>query len=169
MNTTSRAAARGQPPREAQAFAGEVAHDLPGRASPAKGFKEQPHGPLNLRVGIEHEPPAAIRIDKPHRRPNPELAPAGLVEGTADQPGPQHMELRLTHRALEAEEQPVVEVTRVVNAILVEDERLTRAQISEPVPSLSPRQPGPPAPRPPGQADLGDQRQPWRSATGLDN
>jgi hypothetical protein len=101
MNTTAPARGpRAQPPREAQAFAGEVAHDLPGRASPAKGLKEQPYGPLNLRVGIEHEPLAAIRIDKPHRRPNPELAPAGLVEGAADQPRPQHMELRLADRAL---------------------------------------------------------------------
>jgi hypothetical protein len=44
---------------------GEVAHDLLGRAGPAKGLKEQAHGSLNLRVGIEHKTRAAILVTKP--------------------------------------------------------------------------------------------------------
>ena len=34
------------------------------------------------------------------------------------------MQFRLAHRALEAEQQTVVEVRRVINTILIEDERV---------------------------------------------
>ena len=53
------------------------------------------------------------------------------------------MELGLTHRALEAQQQPVVEVTGIVDAVLVEDERVgERADLEEPMPvGGAPREP----------------------------
>src|SRR5436309_2079444 len=53
------------------------------------------------------------------------------------------VELGLTHRALEAQQQPVVEVTGIVDAVLVEDERVgERADLEEPMPvGGAPREP----------------------------
>jgi hypothetical protein len=48
---------------------------------------------------------------------------------------PQDVQLRLAHRALQAEQQPVVEVSRIVNAVLVQDQRLSeRRQLEQAVP-----------------------------------
>ena len=45
------------------------------------------------------------------------------------------MKLRLTHRALESQEQAIVEVARIVDAVLVEDQRLGEGtDLQEPVP-----------------------------------
>lgn len=45
------------------------------------------------------------------------------------------MELRLGHGALEAQEQPIVEVGRIIDAVFVQDERIgERADLQEPMP-----------------------------------
>jgi hypothetical protein len=54
------------------------------------------------------------------------------------------MQLRLTHRALEAEQEAIIEVPRIVDPILVEDEGVTeRADLEEAMPVGGvPREPG---------------------------
>ena len=49
------------------------------------------------------------------------LAAASLIELAAPHAGPENMQLGLTHRAFEPEQQPVVEAGWVVDAILVEN------------------------------------------------
>ncbi|HLE43380.1 MAG TPA: hypothetical protein VJB36_05145 [Methylomirabilota bacterium] len=53
-----------------------------------------------------------------------QLTPARLVQEAAAQAGPQHVQFGLAHRPLEAEPQPVVEMRGVIDAILVENERV---------------------------------------------
>jgi hypothetical protein len=153
------------PPRQSarpqSPLASKVTDDFERGAHPAERVEEEAHRTLDLRVGIECQTPGPVD-DQTDRRPHPELTPAGLVEGPAQQAGPQDVPLRLTHGALEAEEQPVVEVTRIVNAVLIEDERLgQRADFEKPVPVAGiPRQPGHLQAHheaDPAQPDLGDQ------------
>ena len=74
-------------------------------------------------------------MDEADRQGQRELAAARLVEDAAAQARAQHVQLRLAHRALEAEQQPVVEVRRVVDAVLVQDERVgQRADLQQSVP-----------------------------------
>ena len=47
----------------------------------------------------------------------------------------QHVQFRLAHRALESEQEPVVEVSGIVDAVLVEDQRVAqRADLQQPMP-----------------------------------
>src|SRR3954466_3984670 len=93
-----------------------------GGAGALEGAEQHANGALDACVGIE--PDALVRIvDESDRQPHPELAALGLVEDPAAQPRAQYVELGFTHRALEAEQQAVVEVRRVVHAVLIEDQR----------------------------------------------
>ena len=84
--------------------------------------------------GSSDEPSGAVDHEA-DRRAHPQLPPPGLVELSPEQPGAQHVQLGFTHRALEAQEQAIVKVTRVVDAVLVEDERLGEgADFQEPMP-----------------------------------
>jgi len=53
-----------------------------------------------------------------------QLATPRLVENAAAQPCVQHVQLGLAHRALEPEQQAVIETAWVVDAVLVEDQRV---------------------------------------------
>ena len=53
-----------------------------------------------------------------------QLASPRLVDDAAAQAGVKDVELGLAHGALEAEQQPIIEMCRVVDAVLVENERV---------------------------------------------
>ena len=74
------AGAPGQSTRPENPLAGEVTHDFERGARPAKGLEEEAYRALDLRVGIERQPPGPVD-DQADRRPHPELTTAGLVEG----------------------------------------------------------------------------------------
>jgi|SRR5215831_10862722 len=61
------------------------------------------------------------------REPAAQLATRGLVANAAEQACAQHMQLRLTHRALEAKQQSIVEHGRVIDAVGVGDQRVSEA------------------------------------------
>jgi hypothetical protein len=83
----------------------------------------------HLLVGREHDPALLVAVE-PHRQAEPELAALGLVAQAAVQAGADQMQLRLAHRALEPEQEAVVELARRVEAVLVADHgRGERAQI----------------------------------------
>ena len=74
-------------------------------------------------------------MDQAHRQRAAQLAAPRLVEDAAAQTGSQHVQLSLTHRALETQQQAVVEVGRVVDPVLVEDQRVGQgADLQQPVP-----------------------------------
>jgi hypothetical protein len=53
-----------------------------------------------------------------------QFPPLGLIQGAALHPGMEHMQLGFAHRPLEAQQQPVVEVGGIVDAALVQDQRV---------------------------------------------
>jgi hypothetical protein len=89
----------GQSARPQNPLASKVTDDFERGAHPAERVEEEAHRTLDLRVGIEYQTPGPVD-DQTDRRPHPELTPAGLVEGPAQQAGPQDVPLRLTHGAL---------------------------------------------------------------------
>jgi hypothetical protein len=104
------------------------------RADPAKRGEEQPHALLHLPVGIENHPIAGV-VDEANGQAQPELPPSGLVQHPTPQPRPDHVQLRLRHRPLQAEKQAVVEVHRVIKTVFVQDQRPSeRADLQQPVP-----------------------------------
>ena len=91
-------------------------------------------GLLDPGSGSSTTLPAGV-IDEPDRQRRGQLAAAGLGEQPAAEPGPQQVQLGFGHLAFQAEQQPVVEGTGVIEAVLVEDERLgQRADLEQPVP-----------------------------------
>ena len=139
------------------------------RPGAGEGGKEQPHALLHLRVGVEDHPPGAV-VHQAHRQPAAQLAAAGFVENAATQARPQDVQLRLAHRPLQPEQQAVVEVRRIVDAVFVEDQGVgQRADLEQAVPvgrvarqarDLQPQHdPGAALVQPAGS----DARCPWRS------
>ena len=77
---------------------------------------------LDLPIRIKHQAGVGV-VGEPDRQPHLELTTPSLVENAALQAGLQDVQLGLAHRALQAEQQPVVEVRRVVHTIFVADDR----------------------------------------------
>lgn len=104
----------------------QAAHDGAGRAPLAEGIEQKPHRVLDLSVGIEHGP--RVRgVDQPDRQQHLELAAARVVENAALQPRLQDVQFGLAHRALQPEQHAIVAIGRIVDAVLVHDERARQA------------------------------------------
>ncbi len=101
-------------------------------------------------------------VGEPDGQRGDELAAAGLGDDPAAQPGPDEVQFGFRHLAFHAEQEPVVEVPRVVEAVFVADQRAGHAAELEelmPVGRVA-GQPGAfQAEHDPGaaQGDLGDQ------------
>jgi hypothetical protein len=105
-----------------------------GRTGACEGGEQPAHTMLHLPVGVEHECAFGV-VDQPDGWVHLQFTPACLVQDAALQAGPQDVQLGLAHGALQAQQQPVVEVRRVVHAILVADQRgRQRADLEQPVP-----------------------------------
>ncbi len=72
------------------------------RARTEEGLEEQPYTLLDLGVRIEGHT-AIGGVDEADRQMAAQFAPARFVQDAAAQPGPQHVQLGLTHRPLEAD------------------------------------------------------------------
>jgi len=87
-------------------------------------------GDLLIRIDDHH---AVIVIDQPDRQRDAQLAaarggPLGLVH-----PAGQPVQLSLAHLALEAQQQPVVDIGQVVNTVVVDDQGRGQAgQLQQP-------------------------------------
>lgn len=124
----------GNPRRKEQTLLPEVPDGGAHRSGARESLEEQTDTLLDLFVGVQHHPPIRV-VDQAHRQRAAQLAAPRLVEDAAAQTGSQHVQLRLTHRALETQQQAVVEVGRVVDTVLVEDERVGQgADLQQPVP-----------------------------------
>ncbi|CAD6562347.1 hypothetical protein LMG28727_07718 [Paraburkholderia kirstenboschensis] len=89
----------------------------------AKRVKQQSHRVLDLPVWIEHRTTIG-RIGQPDGQRHFEFAAPCLVENATLQARLEDVQLGLAHRAFQAEQQAVVEVCGVVDAILVENKRV---------------------------------------------
>ncbi len=99
-----------------------------------EGVEEQPHGGLHLGVGVQDD--AVLNVmneaDRDHLL---ELAAAGAAQDTAAQARLEHMQFRLAHGAFQAQEQAVVEVRRIIQPVLIQDERIGQsAQLEQAMP-----------------------------------
>jgi hypothetical protein len=87
-----------------------------------------------LGIWIQDDAPVRV-IEETHGERALQLAPPCLVEDASAQASVKHVELRLAHGALQAEQQSIVEVTRIVDAVLIQDQRLReRADLQQTMP-----------------------------------
>jgi hypothetical protein len=64
-----------------------------------------------------------------------QFAPRGLIADSAIEASPQHMQFGFTHRALEPEQEAVIEQGRMIDAVGIADQRVGKSsQIDQAVP-----------------------------------
>jgi hypothetical protein len=102
--------ARGEPP------AAERAHYAVGRAGLLEAGEHVGDRRVNLLVGIDHRL-ALVVIDVADGQREAQLAALGGRALGSVQPAGEQVQLGLRHRALEPEQQPVVEVGQVVDPV----------------------------------------------------
>jgi hypothetical protein len=71
---------------------------------------------------VQQDLPGCLAPHQPGRQRDPQLAAGRLVPQPAEHPGAQHLQLRLGHGALEAQEEPVIEHAGMIDADLVGDQ-----------------------------------------------
>ena len=122
---------RGRPPhapladpsaRKLLAVGDQLADDLAGRPQPAPQLEDTLDRVAHLLVGRQHSPAVLVAIES-DGEVHPQLATLGLGPQSAVQAGADQVQLGLGHRALEPEQQPVVEVRRRVDPVGVGDQR----------------------------------------------
>ena len=132
-----------QPHPQLDAVAGEEAEHGADRAEPVEQVEDQPdHGP-DLLVRVQHHL-AGGAADEPGRQRHGQLAAAGLGDPPGPHPLPDQVQLSLADGALEAQQQPVVVLGRVIDAVQVAQQRPgQRAQLQQLMPfAAGPGQPG---------------------------
>ena len=150
-------------------------HHLPGRPE----FGEAPEDAADRladRLVCRHDHLAVLVIVQPDRQRDLQLALGGLVLQAQGEPGADQVQLGLRHRPLQPQDEPVVEVARMVDTVGVGDQGVgQRTQVKQLIPvGVVAGQPGhldpqddPDLP----QADIGDQllepQPPIRAGTGL--
>ena len=97
-----------------------------GGAGSGEGGEQGPQRVLHLGVRIEHHPIERV-VGHPHRQRHFEYTALGPVYQPSAQAGIEQVKLRLAHGAFEPEQQSVVELRGVVDAVLVEDQGLGQA------------------------------------------
>lgn len=147
--------------RQRDAGVAQVGRHLASRAEFGELGEYQPDGGLDRLVGREHDATGGVVVIA-HRQVDGELAAAGLLPQPTRKPRADQVQLGLTHRPFEAEQQPVVELAGMVDAVGVGDEGIDHAaQVEQPIPVAivagQPRGLQPEHDADPSQADLGDQ------------
>jgi hypothetical protein len=118
-----------------QALLAQVQPDGPDRS--AGGELPEDHGDdaADGLVGMLEDLALPVAPDQAGGQPAAQLAAGCLVPDPAVEPGPQDVQLGLGHGALHAEQQPVVEHGRMIDAVGVGDQRVGHpGQVQEPVP-----------------------------------
>ena len=147
--------------REAEVLLAEALHDGAAAAVLGEGVEEEPDGALDGFVGVELDVVEGV-VDEADREGDLEFAAAGFGELPADEARAEEVELGGAHGALEAEEELIVEVAGVVDAVFVGDRGVGEgAELDQAVPVG--RVPGEPAHFEPeddagaAEADFGDE------------
>ncbi len=89
-------------------------------AEPFEAGEEQLHRISDPLVGVQ--PDLALLPHVAHRQADAKGAPTRLVASPTDHPALQEMQLRFAQGPLQPQQQPVVVVIRVVDAVLVHDQ-----------------------------------------------
>ena len=88
------------------------------RPLPLELLEDQPDDPLNLLVGIQREA-AVRRFDIADRRMVVDRAATGLVQQALVHAIAQQVNFRFAHGSLEAQQQAVVVLGRIIDAVLI--------------------------------------------------
>ena len=94
--------------REQQLVRLELADRRRGRARAAERGEQQPHRVLDLLIRIQHDAIERI-VGQANRQRQLQLASTRLVQHAPDQACTQHVQLGLAHRALETQQEPIVD------------------------------------------------------------
>ena len=109
------------PPGEQQPGGVERLHACGRRPGGLEGGQQVGDGAADGGVGVEDDLPGGV-VDQPDRQRHDQLTTAGLGQLAAAQPGPDEMELSLAELAFHAQEQAVIKIARVVEAVFVADQ-----------------------------------------------
>ena len=121
-------------PRQLLALRDELGDDLARGPQPPPQHEHPLDRVAHLLIGAQDNAPVLVAI-QPHREARAQLAAGSLVAQPAVQPGADEVKLGLRHRALQPEQQPVVEVGRRIDAVGVGDQRARQgAQVQQPMP-----------------------------------
>jgi len=123
-----------RPPRQPLTVADQLPDDLACRTSPPPQLKHTLDRVTDLLVGAQDDTVALVAI-KPDRQMHHQLAARSLVAQPSVQPRADQVQLGLRHRALQPQQQPVVEIARRIDPIGIGDQRPgQRAQIDQLMP-----------------------------------
>ena len=121
--------------RKRQALAAEPEPDAACRAEFGEARKDGADGGADRLIRMEADLAVLLAPDEADRQAAPQFAARGLVADAAVQARAQDMQLGLAHRALETEQQPVVEQRGMIDAVGIADQRVGQAaEIEQAVP-----------------------------------
>jgi hypothetical protein len=121
--------------RERQPFGAKPEPDLAHRAEFSEAGKDGADRAGHRFVGMGPDFAVVVAPHKADWQATAQLAAGGLVANATVEAGAEDMQLGFTHRAFEAEDQPVVEQGRVVHAVSIADQSVGQAaQIQEAIP-----------------------------------
>ena len=119
---------------EPKPLGGELLDDRVRRAGLLEALEQVRDRAAHFGVGVECHV-AELVICEADGQPDAQLAAGGLGQQPALEPGADEVKLGLGDRALQAEQEPVVDLARVIETVLVADQRpRQRAQLQQPVP-----------------------------------
>ena len=130
--------------REPQLLAAHPQPHLADRSKLGEPLEDHVDRAADRFIGLEQDLAVLLAPHQPDRKRLAQLAARGLVADPTLQPGAEHVQLRLAHRALQPQQEPVVERPGVIEPVAVAYHRVGHAtQIQQPVPvRVVARQPG---------------------------
>ena len=128
--------------REGQAFGAEPEPDAARRAEFGETLEDRADGAGDGFVGMEQNFAILFSPDEADGQSAAQFAASGFVADAAIQPGANDVQFGFAHRALEAEQQTIVEQRRMIDAIVVANESVgDAAEFEQAIPiGVVPRQ-----------------------------
>ena len=121
--------------REFEPFRAEPQPHAPGRAGLGELGKDLADGGADSFVRVETNLAVLLAPDKANRQAAPEFAACRLIANAAIEARAQYVQLCFAHGALQAQQQPVIEHRRVIEAVAIADQRVGEAgEIDEAIP-----------------------------------
>ena len=76
---------------------------------------------MNLLVGIQHHPVIGV-VNQSDRQWQFQFRPLSFADHATHQTSFEHVKFRLTHRAFEPQQEPIVKMSRIIETVLIEDQ-----------------------------------------------
>lgn len=112
-----------EPIREAQVVERKVLHDGECRSVLLKEIKDQVHSGLHLFIRVQDDPADGI-IHQANGQTKAQFSLFGFRQFSSVQALPEPVQFGLAHRALKAQQQSIIVVARIIDAVFVNDERV---------------------------------------------